>query len=85
MLIGHAHELRGRARLRQACPHADVFIAALAVQGGNLGSATKRLLGLLGRFGAAFNAVSHRVGNLLPVPVRGSRVRCENTATERAR
>jgi hypothetical protein len=49
----HAHELRGRDRLRQACPHADAFIGALAVQGGNLGAATKRLLVLLDRFGAA--------------------------------
>jgi transposase len=49
----HAHELRGRDRLRQACPHADTFIGALAVQGGNLGATTKRLLVLLDRFGAA--------------------------------
>lgn len=49
----HAHELRGRVRLRQACPHADAFIGALALQGGNLGAATRRLLALLDRFGEA--------------------------------
>jgi transposase len=47
-----AHELRGRDRLRQACPHADAFIGALALQGGHLGATTTRLLGLLDRFGA---------------------------------
>src|SRR5881296_1607105 len=29
----HAHELRGRDRLRQACPQAEAFIDALAVRG----------------------------------------------------
>src|SRR5438552_2487187 len=29
----HAHDLRGRDRLRQVCPHADAFVEALAVRG----------------------------------------------------
>lgn len=47
-----AHRLRGRDRLREACPHADDFIAALATRGAHLGGNTSRLLKLLDRFGA---------------------------------
>ena len=49
----HAHELRGRDRLRTACPHGDAFLGAIAVRGGHLGGTTSRLLRLLDRFGAA--------------------------------
>ena len=49
----HAHELRGRDRLRTACAHADAFLSAVAVRGGHLGGTTSRLLRLLDRFGAA--------------------------------
>jgi transposase len=48
----HAHELRGRDRLRTACGHADAFLSALALRGGHLGGTTSRLLRLLDRFGA---------------------------------
>ena len=49
----HAHELRGRDRLRAACPSADVLIEALAVRGEHLGGHTARLLKLLDRYGKA--------------------------------
>jgi len=49
----HAHELRGRDRLRSACPHAEAFLDAIALRGGHLGGTTSRLLRLLDRFGAA--------------------------------
>lgn len=49
----HAHELRGRDRLRTACAHADAFLGAVALRGGHLGGTTSRLLRLLDRFGAA--------------------------------
>lgn len=48
-----AHELRGRDRLRLACPRADDFIRALALRGAHLGGNTSRLLKLLDRFGPA--------------------------------
>jgi len=48
----HAHELRGRDRLRQACPQADAFLDALAVRGHPLASETTRLLRLLDQVGA---------------------------------
>ena len=49
----HAHELRGRDRLRSACAHAEAFLDAIALRGGHLGGTTSRLLRLLDRFGAA--------------------------------
>src|SRR5436309_2914422 len=49
----HAHDLRGRDRLRYACPQADAFIDALAVRGHPLASETTRLLRLLDQVGAA--------------------------------
>jgi transposase len=49
----HAHDLRGRDRLRTACLHADAFLEGIAVRGGHLGGTTSRLLRLLDRFGAA--------------------------------
>lgn len=49
----HAHELRGRDRLRGACPAADGFLDALARRDEPLAGATHRLLGLLDRYGAA--------------------------------
>ncbi|WP_437644267.1 IS21 family transposase [Sorangium sp. So ce362] len=49
----HAHELRGRDRLRTACAHAEAFLDAIALRGGHLGGTTSRLLRLLDRFGAA--------------------------------
>jgi transposase len=48
----HAHELRGRDRLRSACSHAEAFLAAIALRGGHLGATTSRMLRLLDRFGA---------------------------------
>lgn len=48
-----AHELRGRDRLRSACPSANALIEALAVRGEPLGGHTARLLKLLDRHGAA--------------------------------
>jgi hypothetical protein len=63
-----AHELRGRDRLRSACPSADAFLAALAARGEALGSQTVRLLRLLERDGAAAvdsaMADAHRRGAL---------------------
>ena len=49
----HAHALRGRDRLRAACPQADAFLDALAVRGHPLASETTRLLRLLDQVGAA--------------------------------
>jgi len=46
-----AHDLRGRDRLRQACPQAEAFLAALAVRGHLLASETTRLLRLLDQVG----------------------------------
>jgi transposase len=48
----HAHELRGRDRLRSACSHAEAFLGAIALRGGHLGATTSRMLRLLDRFGA---------------------------------
>jgi len=42
-----AHELRGRDRLRQACPHADAFLDALARRGELVARHTTTLLRLL--------------------------------------
>jgi transposase len=49
----HAHELRGRDRLRAACPHADAFLDALARRDAPLAAQTTRLLRLLDQEGAA--------------------------------
>jgi transposase len=46
-----AAELRGRDRLRSACPNTEAFLEALVVQGFHLGGQTTRLLKLLDRFG----------------------------------
>src|SRR6266545_1483805 len=46
-----AHDLRGRDRLRQSCPHADAFLDALALRGEPLASQTTRLLRLLDQVG----------------------------------
>jgi transposase len=48
----HAHELRGRDRLRHACPQAAAFLDALAVRGHPLAGETTRLLRLLDQVGA---------------------------------
>jgi transposase len=48
-----AHDLRGRDRLRAACPAADKFIEALAQRGEHLGGQVARLLKLLDRVGPA--------------------------------
>jgi hypothetical protein len=48
-----AHDLRGRDRLRAACPSADPFLEALAVRGEHLGGQVARLLKLLDRYDAA--------------------------------
>jgi len=48
----HAHDLRGRDRLRSACPRADEFLDALARRGESLQSHTARLSLLLDRYGA---------------------------------
>jgi hypothetical protein len=47
-----AHDLRGRDRLRHACPQAEAFLEALAVRGHPLASETTRLLRLLDHVGA---------------------------------
>jgi len=47
----HAHELRGRDRLRHACPQAEAFLAALALRGHPLAAETTRLLRLLDQVG----------------------------------
>lgn len=49
----HAHALRGRDRLRQSCPTADAFLAALVLRGGPLAPQTTALLRLLDQYGAA--------------------------------
>jgi len=49
----HAHELRGRDRLRSACRTADAFIDALALRGEPLSAHTQRLGRLLDRYGAS--------------------------------
>jgi hypothetical protein len=48
-----AHEVRGRDRLRQSCPRADLFLAALAGRGEPLAPPTLALLRLLDQYGAA--------------------------------
>ena len=48
-----AHALRGRDRLRGACPHADAFLDALARRDAPLGIETVRLLRLLDQAGPA--------------------------------
>ena len=45
-----AHDLRGRDRLRQACPHANAFLEALARRGEPLARHTTTLLGLLDQY-----------------------------------
>lgn len=47
-----AHDLRGRDRLRQACPQADAFVDALARRGAPLAGQTAALLRLLDQYGA---------------------------------
>jgi len=47
-----AHALRGRDRLRAACPQAEAFLEALAVRGHPLTSETTQLLRLLDQVGA---------------------------------
>jgi hypothetical protein len=47
-----AHELRGRGRLRAACPSANAFVEALVLRGDSLGAQVSRLLKLLDRHGA---------------------------------
>ncbi|MGH2668149.1 MAG: Mu transposase domain-containing protein, partial [bacterium] len=47
-----AHDLRGRDRLRHACPHADAFLDALARRGDRLAPHTTRLLRLLDEYDA---------------------------------
>jgi transposase len=47
-----AHDLRGRARLRQACPHAEAFLDALARRGERLAPHTMALLRLLDQYDA---------------------------------
>jgi transposase len=49
----HAHDLRGRDRLRASCPSADAFVEALAQRGEHLGGQVSRLLKLLDRVGPA--------------------------------
>ena len=49
----HAHALRGRDRLRAACPQADAFLDAPAVRGHPLASETTRVLRLLDQVGAS--------------------------------
>jgi hypothetical protein len=48
-----AHDLRGRDRLRQACPQAEHFFDALAQRGAPLASQTAALLRLLDQYGTA--------------------------------
>ena len=45
-----AHELRGRDRLRQACPHAEAFLDALARRGDLVARHTTALLRLLDQY-----------------------------------
>jgi transposase len=49
----HAHELRGRDRLRQACPQAAAFLDALARRDQPLARHTTALLRLLDQYGPA--------------------------------
>jgi hypothetical protein len=49
----HAHELRGRDRLRAACAYADALLDALARRGEPLAPHTTALLRLLDQYGAA--------------------------------
>jgi hypothetical protein len=49
----HAHDLRGRDRLRAACPQAEAFLAALVARGQPLARETTRLLRLLDQVGPA--------------------------------
>jgi transposase len=49
----HARALRGRDRLRSACPSADRFIAALATRGVSMARHTTRLIKLLDEYGAS--------------------------------
>lgn len=48
-----AHDLRGRDRLRTACPHAEAFVEALARRDAPLAAETSRLLRLLDQVGAS--------------------------------
>jgi hypothetical protein len=48
-----AHDLRGRDRLRQACPHAHAFLDALARRGERLAPHTTHLLRLLDDYDAS--------------------------------
>jgi transposase len=48
----HARQERGRDRLRYAVPSSQQMLIAIAERGGNLGSTTNRLLGLLDANGA---------------------------------
>jgi hypothetical protein len=48
----HAHELRGRDRLRAACPSAEAFFETLATRGQSLSRPAVRLGQLLTQFGA---------------------------------
>jgi hypothetical protein len=48
-----AQDLRGRDRLRQACPHTDAFLDALALRGEPLTRPTTQLLRLLHQVGAS--------------------------------
>jgi hypothetical protein len=49
----HAHDLRGRDRLRHACAQAGAFLDALAVRSHPLAGETTRLLRLLDQVGAS--------------------------------
>ena len=49
----HAHDLRGRDRLRATCAYADALLDALARRGEPLAPHTTRLLRLLDQYGAA--------------------------------
>jgi transposase len=49
----HARELRGRDRLRSACPSAEPFLDAVLRRGGSLATTTSRLLRCLDQDGAA--------------------------------
>ncbi len=48
----HTHEVRGRDRLRSACPTTDAFVAALIDRHAHMGSQVARLGTLLDRYGA---------------------------------
>lgn len=49
----HAHELRGRDRLRHLLEHADAFFEGLALRGEPMVAHTSRLLKLVDRYGAS--------------------------------